>query len=661
MFETQLQEALSLYRSGRFADAAAAYGRILGDNPTNGEALFHRGALNFRSGKLLDALSDYDRLTLARPSFAQGWRNRAAVLEALGRLEDSLACVAKVAELEPKDAGAQLKSADLLLQLNRLEEAEPYFARYLAAVPGDAGAWNRRGIALAETKRKEEALFSFGKAVALAPGNGDFRFNRANALFESRRYAEAADEYEKTLEIVPGLPFAEGYLLQCRLRCCDWGSVAPLKQRIEQGLAAGKPVIDPLGNLAVSASPAGQLQCARIWASQEDWGAPRRLWNGERYTHGKIRIAYLSADFRLHPVSYLVAGVFEHHDRSKFEVTCVSFTPPGENGMRARIEKACDSFHDVFGATEEAAAELIRSLEIDIAVDLMGYTDGARTGILARRPAPVQASWLGFPSTQGLPHIDYVLADRTVVPDEDRRHFSEQVAYLPDCYLPGDDERPISDTAPSRSNERLPERGFVFASFNDCYKIGPEMFGVWMRLLAAMPSSVLWLGSASPEAMANLRREAAARGIEGERIIFAARAEAMEDHLARLRLADLMLDTLPYNAHASASDALWAGVPMVTCEGTAFAGRVAASALRAACLPQLIAHSLSEYEELALRLAREPQALAAIRQRLLQDRKKLPLFDTHRFARHLESAYRTMWTRAQRGEKPSHFAVATLP
>lgn len=637
------------------------YGRILSGNPLHGEALFYRGALNFGAGRLQDALSDFDRLVAVQPGFAQGWRNRAGVLEALGRLDDALASVAKVSELEPKDLGALLKRADLLLQSNRMEEAERCYTVYLASVPGDAAAWNRRGIGLAEMKRKDEARACFDKAVALAPESADYRFNRANALFESKRYAEAADEYEKTLALAPDLPFAEGYLLQCRLRCCDWRGVAPLKRHIEDGIRAGKPVIDPLGNLAICDSSAVQLQCARIWAAQENWAGMGRLWNGERYAHEKIRIAYLSADFRLHPVAYLVAGIFEQHDRSQFEITAISFTPPGQDEMRTRIEKGCDAFHDVFGMTEEGAGKLIRSLEIDIAVDLMGFTDGSRTSILAQRPAPVQAGWLGFPSTQGLPHIDYLLADRTIVPEKERRHFSEQVAYLPDCYLPGDSARRISGDTPSRAQAGLPEKGFVFASFNDCYKIGPEVFGVWMRLLAAVPGSVLWLGAASPEAMENLRRESAVRGIEGGRILFAERDEAMEDHLARLRLADVMLDTLPYNAHASASDALWAGVPIVTCEGTAFAGRVAASALKAARLPELIGHSLAEYEALALRLAREPGVLAAIKQRLAEGKKTLPLFDTARFARHLESAYRTMWTKARNGEPPSHFGVPAQP
>jgi predicted O-linked N-acetylglucosamine transferase (SPINDLY family) len=646
-----------LARLGRVEESLVSFGRAIAAKPDYIEALTNRGVLLSNIGRFAEALSDFDQVTARWPGFAQGWRNRTSALEALGRLEDALASAEKVTALEPKDASALLKRADLLLQLNRTSEAEPAYGSYLVLQPGDAGAWNRRGIASAELKRKEEALASFDRAVALSPGDADFRINRANALFEGKRFAEAAGDYEKALALAPDLPYAEGYLLQCRLRCCDWNGLAPLRRRVAEGLRAGRRVIDPLSNLADSTLPAEHLQCARIWVADAYPSAQAPLWRGERYRHGKIRVAYLSADFRLHPVAYLIAGVFEHHDPARFEIYGISFTPPGENAMRARIEKACHRFHDVRAMTDQATAELLRALEVDIAVDLMGFTDSGRTGILAKRAAPVQVNWLGYPSTMGAEYIDYILADATVIPEEERRHFSEQVAYLPDTYLPADSLRPISKSRPGRPEAGLPNEGFVFASFNDSYKIAPDMFDVWMRLLKGVDGSVLWLARANPEAVANLKREAAARGVVPERLIFANYVASMEDHLARLGLADLILDTLPYNAHASTSDALWAGVPLVTCKGRAFAGRVAASAVKAARLSDLVTHSLADYEALALKLARDPSLLAAIRMKLGQTRERLPLFDTARFTRHLETAYRTMWERASRGEAPSSFSV----
>jgi predicted O-linked N-acetylglucosamine transferase (SPINDLY family) len=650
-----------LARLGRPGEALGSFGRAIEAKPDYVEALTNRAVLLTQLGRIPEALADFEKVTVLRPDFAQAWRNRAGALEAMGRFEQALACVDRISRLEPKDAGALLKRADMLLQLNRAAEADSAYAQYLAVAPSDAQAWNRKGIACAELKRKDEALAAFGRAVALNAGDADLWNNRANALFEAKRYPEAAADYEKALALVPDLPFALGYLLQSRLRCCDWDGLDLLRRRVSEGIRAGRPVIDPLSHLAVSESPEEHLQCARIWIADARSARPAPLWRGERYRHGKIRVAYLSADFRLHPVAYLIAGVFEHHDRERFEIAGVSFTPPGENAMQARIAKACDSFHDVRDKTEQDTAALLRALEVDIAVDLMGFTDAARPGILSARPAPVQVNWLGFPSTMGGGDRDYILADTTVIPETGRAHFSEQVAYLPHCYLPGDSKRVISGRKLSRIEAGLPDRGFVFASFNDSYKIAPAMFSIWMRLLQAVEGSVLWLAKADPAAIANLKRVAWTFGVAPERLIFAEYVPSIDEHLGRLSLADLVLDTLPYNAHASASDALWAGVPLVTCEGQSFAGRVAASAVNAAKQPELATRSLDDYEALALALARDPARLGALRSRLAQDRERLPLFDTAAFTRHLEAAYRSMWERAERGERPASFAVPAGP
>ena len=384
------------------------------------------------------------------------------------------------------------------------------------------------------------------------------------------------------------------------------------------------------------------------------------IWRGEVYAHDRIRVAYLSGDFREHPVGYLTAGLFEHHDKARFETTAISFGADRDSPMRDRIKGAFENFIDVGRQSDHDIADLVRRLEIDIAVDLMGFTIHNRLGVLARRPAPIQVNYLGYSGTMGADCFDYILADATVIPEEQRAFYSEQVVWLPDCYLVNDDRRAIAERTPTRRECGLPEEGFVFCCFNNSYKLGPTTFAVWMWLLAAMPASVLWLSEANVTAQANLRRAAEQRGVAAERLIFAPRLPDVAEHLARQRQADLFLDTLPYNAHTTASDALWAGVPVLTCPGATFAGRVAASLVKAVGLDELIAPSLADYEARALALARDPARLAALRQKLARNRITAPLFDTERSTRNIEAAYATMVDIWRRGESPRSFSVEPM-
>ena len=352
-----------------------------------------------------------------------------------------------------------------------------------------------------------------------------------------------------------------------------------------------------------------------------------------------------------------MAGVWDQHDKSHFETTAISYVDSDGSAMRRRVERAFDRVIDVAGKSDADAAAMIRQMEIDIVVDLMGYTGDCRPGILAQRPAPLQVNFLGFPGTTGASYVDYIIADPIVIPDEDRQHYCESVVHLPRSYLPADSMRRISERKSSRAEAGLPEHGFVFCSFNNSYKLSPEIFDVWMRLLAAVENSVLWLPQMNAAAFRNLRREAGKRGVAEQRLVFAPFVPSDEDHLARLGLADLFLDTLPYNAHSTAVDALWAGVPMLTMRGNAFAGRVAASVLSAVGVPELITLSIEDYETLALKLAREPHTLAGIRAKLAHNRETSALFDTARYTRSLEAAYTYMWQRHRDGETPAHFVV----
>jgi len=406
-------------------------------------------------------------------------------------------------------------------------------------------------------------------------------------------------------------------------------------------------------------TPADQLQAAKLCVQDRYLSAREPLWRGEKYAHDRIRLAYLSADFHDHATAWLMAGLFELHDRSRFETTALSYGPTVESEMRQRLQRSFDRFIDLREQTDHEVATLARRLEIDIAIDLKGFTQTARTNILALRPAPIQVSYMGYPGTMGAGYIDYILADRLVIPKDHRQWYSEKVVYLPDSYQANDSKRRIADRAPTRDEACLPQKGFVFCSFNAVYKITPEVFTIWMRLLGAIDGSVLWLIEESAAATDNLRREAAERGISGERLVFAPRIDN-DAHLARHRLADLFLDTLPYNAHTTASDALWAGLPVLTCLGSTFAGRVAASLLTAVGLPELITTSLDEYEALALRLAREPELLSSFSSGLAKNRLTCPLFNTERHARHVEAAFTRMWEIHERGEAPRGFTIDAI-
>ena len=475
-----------------------------------------------------------------------------------------------------------------------------------------------------------------------------------------RRVEEACASYGRALALDPGQKFLKGVHLHAQMLICDWSSFDSERAELDRAVREGALASLPFHLLPCSSDPQIQLICAKSFMQDKIKETFVPLWRGERYSHGRIRLAYLSSDFTDHAVSQLAAGLFERHDRSRFETIAISSGQAKPGPMRVRLEAAFERFVDAAELGDPEIARLVRELEVDIAVDLNGVTDGARPGVFARRPAPVQVNYLGYAGTMGGSHWDYILADRFVIPEDSRHAYAEQVVELPDCFMVNDDRRQIADRVPSRAQAGLPEHGFVFCCFNNAYKITPDVFDVWMRLLRHVEGSVLWLSTVHAAAAANLRREAQARGVAADRLVFAPRVARNEDHLARIRLADLFVDTLYYNAHVTAADALWAGVPVLTCPGATFASRVAGSLLGAVGLPELITTSLSDYETLALRLARDAALLSSLRQKLARNRATFPLFDTARFARHIEAAYVTMWERSRRGEPPSGFAVAPI-
>jgi len=557
----------------------------------------------------------------------------------------------------PNDAGAWRNLSAALVGLKRYKEAIACYDKALAIAPDSSAVWLDRGAAI--RAGNQAGLFDLDEKPALDPGDADSWVRQAAFFSASQRFGEAAEASDRALAINPMHLVAMRMGIRCRISACDWHRRADDKRQISECLKAGVVIITPFNHRTVSDSEAEHLTIARLLA--DDLPRPKALSHGEGYRHDRIRIAYLSADFLDYATAVLMVGVFEHHDRKSFETTAISLGPDDRSEVRRRVEAAMERFIDVRAMNDAEIATMLHELEIDIAIDLDGNRGSKRHGILARRPAPVQVNYLGNPGTMGLPFYDYIIADRVLIPDEQQIHYSEQVVYLPHTYMPNDGKRAIAENTPTRAAAGLPETGFVLTCHNAEHKIGPEIFDVWMRLLQKIDGSVLWLKFPEPSAMGNLRREARVRGVDPDRLVFAHRIARPEDHLARLRLADLFLDTLPYNAHATACDALWAGLPVVTCLGNTFAARVAASLLRAVGLPELIASSLTEYEELALSLARDPQRLAATRVKLEANRQTEPLFDTARFTSDLEAAYAVMWERAQRGLPAESFSVRGAP
>jgi predicted O-linked N-acetylglucosamine transferase (SPINDLY family) len=679
---------LALCQLGEFADALAHFDRVLVLRPEHAGLHADRGNALAALGRHEAAAESLRRAVALAPDNAEAHNNLGVTLNDLERREEALSCFATATRLHPRYAEAHANRAGVLHQLGRDDEALDGYNRALALKPGYAEAHYNRGTVLAALRRSEEALASYDRALALQPGYGLAHVNRANLLaflgqheealagydralaLDPRmapvhgnrgdslaalgRLAESAAAYDQAFRLDPYCPYAIGNALHARQHLCDWGRLETLKAKLDR-LDLDRRVLRPFIAQTILDDPAKLLACTAAYAAAEFPGHVP-LMRGRPSSSGRIRLAYVSGDFHDHPVMRLIAEVFERHDRSVFDIRAISFGPATDDPLRRRLEGSFDSFHDCRGDSDQQIARSIAGWETDIAVDLMGYTSGSRPGIFSHRPAPVQATYLGYPGTLGSPYFDYLIADPVIAPKKHQPFYAEQLVQLPDSYF-ASAGRPVPDSTPARAEFGLPQRGFVFCCFNHTYKITPSLFEVWTGLLRAVEGSVLWLFGSNKDAEANLRREAQARGVAPERLVFTARVDS-QLYLPRFRAADLFLDTLPYNAHSTAADALWAGLPVLTCRGAAFPGRVAASLLRSVGLPDLVTTSLADYEALALRLAQAPDELGALRTLLEAGRASAPLFDAQRFTRHLESAYRTMHKRRLRGLPPEGFSVS---
>jgi protein O-GlcNAc transferase len=613
----------ALLSVGRCDEALAGSAVVLRMAPHSAEALCLRGTILLKCRRPDEALAAFDQALCVSTELPEAHNNRGTALRDLGRPEEALAAFDIALRLRPEFAEVYCNIANIGLDMGRMEEALAYGERALRIRPGMLDALNIRGTALRVLGR----------------------------------YAEAASSYEKILAAAPLYGQARSYLLFSRANLADWSERTELAARIIERVESGSSASAPHPFLWICDSAATQFQCASLYA-REQFPPAAPLWRGEVYGHRRLRIAYLSADFSDHPVAHLIAGVLERHDRSRFEVIGVSLHKDTEgSAMQLRMQNAFEHFYDASHASDLDVALQLRRREIDMVVDLTGYTRNGRLGILAHRPAPLQINYLGYAGTSGASYVDYLVGDSIVVPTYHERFYSEKLIRMPHCFLPNDDRQPVATDVPRRCDLGLPDTGFVFCAFNNIYKINPMMFDIWMDLLRKTSGSVLWLRGGEEAVQANLGREARARGVDAGRLVFAGRVQRMDAHLARYAQADLFLDTLPYGAHATARDALWAGLPVLTCVGNSFAGRVAASLLTALEFPELVALSREEYTAKALALAHSPLVLAELRARLAHQRAAGRTFDTDLYRRHLESAYLTLAERQRQGETPRRFDV----
>lgn len=654
--ESYFAHANLLIKQKQYGEAIESYRRAISINPDFVVAYINLGSALVELKHLEEAIKNYDCAIKIKPDCALAYVNRGLVLKQLNQLEAAISSYDRAIMINPHYAEAYFNRANALQALGQLVAAVENYDRAIAIKPDYASAYDNRGLALNELNQLEAAVESHGNAIAVKSDFAEAYVHRGNALVDLNQLEAAVDDYGHAIAIKPNVDYLLGLLLQVKMRVCDWShleeSISELVNRIERGEKASPSF--PLNYLTNSASI--QRKASEIFAKYE------RPFNNslgslpQRQPSKKIRIAYFSADFRLHAVSILLAELLEHHDKNRFELIAFAFGPDVKDEMRERLEKAFDQFVDVRNVSDKEAAQLARQMNIDIAVDLGGDTANSRSGIFSYRAAPIQVNYLGYPGTMGVDYFDYLIADQIIIPKESQNNYAEKIAYLPHCYQPGDKKREIAEKEFTRQELELPEEGFVFCCFSNNFKITPDIFNSWMKILTSVTGSVLYL-SADSCAEKNLRNEAEIRGVNSNRLIFAKRLKNKNEYLARCKTMDLFLDTFPYTAHATANDVLWAGLPVVTLAGSTFASRVAASLLNTLELPELITRTQEAYEALAIELATNPDKFNTIKKKLAANRLNTPLFDTVTFTKHLESAYAEMFKRYQSNLMPDHIYV----
>lgn len=654
---SRFQEGFTLHQQGDINAARVLYERALKWHPSHFDALHMLATIAYQAGQLDKAEALFLKALKIDPDAVYALNNFGNLLQDLKKYKTALAHYDRALSLDPNYVDAHNNRGDLLQQMGRWTEALESYERAIALSPNYAAAHYNRGNALGMMGRFEEAVASYDLALGFVPDYAQAHMNRGNALNELGRHADAVDSFDCAIEYAPDIPYLLGTRLHVNMQMCDWRHYRERLDAVLDAVKSNQPASLPFPLLALTSDPALQLRAAQTWITATYPAAKQAHRFSKRANKTRLRIGYFSADFRQHPVAQLIAGLFEAHDRSRFEIYAFSSGPDTRDEMRLRLESGFEHFIDV---REESDAQLIaraRELELDIAVDLSGLTTGCRPAVFAARVAPVQINYLGYPGTMGATYMDYILADETLIPPESERFYTEKVIYLPHSYQPNDRKRAVASHPLTRKELGLPQEAFVFCCFNNNYKITPETFDRWMAILRAVPDSVLWLLQASEHTANNLRREAHNRGVSPDRLFFAPKLP-VDHHLARQKCADLFIDSLPYNAHTTTSDALWVGLPVLTCLGEGFASRVAASLLRAVHLPELVTENAEAFVARAIELARDRVQLEAIRQKLETNRLTAPLFDIERLARAIECAFIEVDERRQAGLPPVSIHIA---
>jgi protein O-GlcNAc transferase len=649
----------SLSKQGKHAESIEAFDELLARCPNNAFAYNDKGVALSEIGRHEEALVSLSTALQLSPTFGDAWLNKGNALGKLNRYSEAIDSFTAAARLNQNLFFAHLGLGNVYRNLKRYDEALAAYDKALSIKPDLADAWLGRGNLSFDLKHYDEALAAYDKALSIKPDMADAWLGRGNVFFDLKRHDEACAAYDRALSIKPDLESVEGSRLHAKMYLCDWVQLEEEIGALTNSVRAGKANCEPFRLLSLTDFPDDHLRCAQVWVAAKHPTTAKAVWQDVVYKHDKIRLGYVSADLRRHAMAVLVAELFELHDKQRFSVTAFSLGRDDGSDMRRRLAASFDRFIDCDALSDLDVAHAIADSEIDILVDLNGFTKDGRANIFAYRPAPVQVSYIGYPGTIGASYIDYIVGDKTLFGLGDAAAYSEKLIQLPDSYLPYDSKRVISDRVSTRQEAGLPDGKAVFCCFNNSYKILPNIFHSWMRILRCVEGSVLWLLAEDQTAIANLRREAAVGTIDPDRLVFASRMEPA-DHLARHSLADLFLDTLPYNAHTTAADALWAGLPVLTQIGRTFAGRVAASLLKAIDLPELITCSPAEYEAVAVELALNKARLQGIREKLARNRLTTPLFDAPLHARHLEAAYEAMYRRYQSGLPPDHIEIESL-
>jgi predicted O-linked N-acetylglucosamine transferase (SPINDLY family) len=655
-YEAYSNKGNALLELKRYDDAIKNYDKALSLKLDSCDVWTNKGVALRGLKQYDEAITHFDRALSLKPQDFESLGNKGVTLFALKCYDEAIFYYDKALTLKPDHAQTWSNKGVVLKELKRYDEAITHYNKALSLKPDHAEAWSNKGVVLHETHRYGEAITHFDQALSLNPHYHDALANKGVTLSELKRYDEAITHYDKALSLKPDIDWTSGDLLHTKMKICSWSDLEESLEDISKKVVANEKVITPFPLLALNDDALLHKKATQIFF-QSRYPSSRVLESIPKRPQGKkIRVGYFSADFHNHATGYLMAELFELHNKSQFELIGFSFGPIANDEMRQRLKNSFDQFIEVGSMSDTEAAKLSRDLTIDIAVDLKGFTQDARTGIFSHRAAPIQVNYLGYPGTLGADYMDYIIADKTLIPVQSQQSYSEKVVYLPNSYQVNDRKRVISDKAFTRQELGLPETGFVFCCFNNNYKILPSTFEGWMRILKAVQGSVLWLFQDNFWAVENLKKEAEKKDISAERLVFAERLP-LPEHLARHCQADLFLDTFPYNAHTTTSDALWAGLPVLTLTGQSFASRVAASLLNAIGLPELITSTQEGYEALAIELALNPKKLADIKLKLANNRLTTPLFDTPLFTKNLETAYIKMVERYRADLEPEHIIV----